>query len=479
MKKGISLIVIPLMAMMMFHANAQEVKNGSFENWVKKVLYEIPDGYFTSGMQLSMMGAPSNVTKSTDKQSGSYAIKLETVKTGEDTIPGIIIAGKPENSQLGGIPFSEKPTSLDGYVKYNVKPGDTAGLICLFLFQGNIIGVGAKQVTGIQPVYTSFSIPITFFIPMVNPDTLVLIASSSALDGMKIPGSVVLLDHLQFIGTTSQLPNNDFENWTEVSFEEPEGWLSANAFSPDPNIVSVTKTTDYQQGNYAAKITNISIMSGEILGFLTNGTIGENGPLGGMPVFNNPDKVKFYYKYIPNGPDTAVFFTVLTKWDNSLGISVNVEQKQIKLPPTPNYTYFEVSYDYNQTPSADTLNITFGSGNFIDQGNYVGLGSALYIDNVTVTYKSSSVEDYLAGNAINIYPNPASDKITIDIRDLFKGEVNISMTDQAGRIVLNKTISVDDDGVVKDIDISSLEAGIYLVTVQSEKYRKIQKITVR
>jgi hypothetical protein len=146
---------------------------------------------------------------------------------------------------------------------------------------------------------------------------------------MKIPEALYCL-----ITTFIALPLNypiTILKLTEVSLKAEGGYLPM-PFHLTQYSFSY-KTTDYQQGNYAAKITNISIMSGEILGFLTNGTIGENGPLGGMPVFNNPDKVKFYYKYIPNGPDTAVFFSVLTKWDNSLGISVNVEQKQIKLPP--------------------------------------------------------------------------------------------------------------------------------------------------
>lgn len=479
MKKFKTPAILLCLIALVFHLNAQSVYNGNFENWTKKVLYEYPTGYFMSGLQLAAMGAPSNVTKTTDKQSGNYAIKMETVVFGNDTIAGAIIAGKPGNFGLTGIPFTERPTSLDGYAKYNIKPGDSAAIMVIFLFQGNIIGAGSKEVSGIQPTYTQFSIPIIFWVPLVNPDTMIMLASSSSLNGTKIPGSVVLLDHLQFIGSTGQLPNNDFEVWEEVSYEEPDGWLSANMYSVDPTQPSVTKTTDCQNGNYAVKITNVEIFGGGYMGFLTNGNVGDDGPFGGMPVFNNPDKIKFYYKYIPNGPDTAIFFTQLFKWDNSLNISVSVETKQIKLPPTPNYTFYEVSFDYNLTPSADTMNISFASGNLLEPGNYIGKGSSLYVDNITVTYKSSSVEDYLFGSAINVYPNPCSDKLRIDIRDLFLGNVCVTITDQTGKTVLTKNFQVDVGGQTEEIDISGLNAGNYVVSILSSKYRKIRKITIK
>jgi len=461
---------------------AQTLKNGNFENWTKKVLYENPNGFFTSNMQLSMMAHAPNVTKTTDKQSGTYAIKLQTTATVEgDTIPGLIMTGNPGGGGFmgGGIPYSQRPTSLDGYAKYNIKTGDTAAILLIFLFQGNIIGFGGTSFSGITTNYTQFSAPITFFVPVVMPDTAVIIISSSSLDGYKGPGSTILFDHLTFTGSTLAFPNGDFENWTEMSFDEPDGWLTSNAYLTDPSNPSVSKSTEAQNGSFAAKIVNSIIISGDTLSFLTNGQIGDDGPEGGMPVFNNPDKVKFYYKYIPVGPDTALFLAKLSKFDSSLGVSNSVEEIVEKLSPTSNYTYFETTFKFNQTPSADTLLLAFAAGNVMDETKYKGLGSALFIDNISITYQSSNLEEFLFGSSLNVYPNPTTDYLNIEMKDLFYGHAQISICDLGGKKLLVKNMNIPDNGLIETIDLNHFMPGYYLIEIQTEKYHNIQKFEVR
>jgi len=478
MKKGLQFLIVALV----FNAGismAQPVVNGGFENWSKKVLYETPNGYTTSNAQLSMMKQPPNVTKTADKQAGNFAVKLQTVAFDGDTIPGMLIAGSfGSGSFMGGVPYNQRPTGLTGYAKHNVKTGDTAGIVVIFMFQGNLIGYSFQQFTGIGATYTQFTTPVTFFIP-VNPDTMVMIVTSSSMDNSPAVGSTLMLDNLSFTGATKAIPNGSFENWTELSFEDPDGWLSSNFFSADPAFPAVSKSTEAQNGTYSAKITNVVIIDGDTLGFLTNGIIGDDGPAGGMPVFNNPDKVKFYYKYIPVGPDTAVYYSILSKWDSSLNVSVEVEEIQQKLAPSPNFTYFEVPYAYNKVPSADTLSISFGSGNFIDGNNYVGLGSALYIDNITVTYKSTDIEEYIFGSAVSVYPNPASDLVNIELKDVFTGNVNVKIIDVNGKIVYSNQVNVPENGMVEQISLKNLNSGNYMIEFTNNKYRSVKKLQIK
>ncbi len=82
-------------------------------------------------------------------------------------------------------------------------------------------------------------------------------------------------------------------------------------------------------------------------------------------------------------------------------------------------------------------------------------------ENITTTV---SVDDIPADDksGIEVYPNPATDYITIKSDDNKKGEILIS--DITGKIIISIPVSKDES-----IDISFLKNGIYLVGIQTDK----------
>ena len=81
--------------------------------------------------------------------------------------------------------------------------------------------------------------------------------------------------------------------------EEPDDWFTSNVLSLAMGEASVTKSTDSYEGTYAIRIENKMNFYEDTLGFITNGTMGEDNPIGGMPIDSTPDKVTGYYKYMP------------------------------------------------------------------------------------------------------------------------------------------------------------------------------------
>ena len=71
-------------------AFAQTVPNGGFENWTPDT-YNDPQYYLTSNAQNILAMLPANVTRVTDPQQGTYALRMTTVTNGIYTSFGFFI----------------------------------------------------------------------------------------------------------------------------------------------------------------------------------------------------------------------------------------------------------------------------------------------------------------------------------------------------------------------------------------------------
>lgn len=443
-----------------FNLQGQSISNSGFEDWSTIQYYEDPDGYTTTNVITYFGGDGPNVTKSTDSYSGSYALRLETINSADGIIEGAAFIGQPGGGTFtGGIPYDERPDSLTGYVKYDVAENDTAYVAAVFKKFGVPIGISFGQFTGVQSEYIYFSVQVEWLVPIISPDTLAIALISSSIFTEPIAGNVLYVDNVAFVGPGDPFPNGDFENWTELSAEEPDNWQSSNIFSLPVSSASVNKTTDSHSGNYAVTVES-QPTNWDTLGFITNGNLDEDGPTGGMPVEDIPAILSGYYKYYPTGPDTAVGRLVLYHYNNSTGETDVLDTASLKLPAADNYTYFELEVDYYSLPEPDTVNIAFGSGNIENPGAYIGMGSTLYLDDLNITYKPSivSVNDHLSSPDVKVYPNPVRETLNFELINALRGPVKLEIYNSNGKLVISRT---DRNSSELSVKVSSLSPGIY------------------
>jgi hypothetical protein len=439
----------------------QSIPNSGFETWEQQTYYEEPAQYSTSNLNTYLAAQTANVTKTTDSYSGNFASKCESISTFGGDISGAMFIGTPGESMInGGVPFNERPDSLNGFAKYNINTLDTASIIVLFKIGGQPIGFCFVQFIGGQTEWDGFSEPITWLFPVVSPDTIAVVIVSSSFFAGPSPGSTIMLDSLHFIGTNLPFPNGDFEDWNEVATEEPNNWFSSNLFTFSSGL-SVTKTEDSFEGAFAAKLETKLTMFNDTMAVLTNGQFGDNGPYGGLPVSNTPDKLTGYYKYIPVGPDTALVGLTLFRYDDNTGITSKLEEAFIQLLPANEYTPFEVPVIYDQYPLPDTVNIAISASNITD-GVYNGLGSTLYIDAMEISYKPppTGIMDKLSKDEFKVYPNPATENLNFEFTEAFQNDVNVSILNILGKTVLQETISASRSQSFR-LDVSRFESGIY------------------
>ncbi len=75
-------------------------------------------------------------------------------------------------------------------------------------------------------------------------------------------------------------------------------------------------------------------------------------------------------------------------------------------------------------------------------------------------------------NSINLYPNPATNQISLDLTSV-ESSVNIRVMDISGRIVMEQLNQ--NPGIVKNFEISSLESGLYFMVLNNGATQEIKK----
>ena len=124
-----------------------------------------------------------------------------------------------------------------------------------------------------------------------------------------------------------------------------------------------------------------------------------------------------------------------------------------------------LSWEFDWTAPAESS----GEANFygafnITNGNGSTSGDTIMLSILTIKEFTTNIPDILGGGLkISLYPNPASDFVTIDVDNSILGS-SYHVIDHAGRQILTGKISA----VITTVDISQLEKGMYFIQVGSQ-----------
>jgi hypothetical protein len=100
-------------------------------------------------------------------------------------------------------------------------------------------------------------------------------------------------------------------------------------------------------------------------------------------------------------------------------------------------------------------------------------------------YSSSAIDAQLSADdngfissKINIYPNPATDKINISLNLNTNSDIEITLFNSIGNNVFT-TLLKDKKQVIKTIDVENMNKGIYFLEIKSESNKTIKKIIIK
>lgn len=107
-------------------------------------------------------------------------------------------------------------------------------------------------------------------------------------------------------------------------------------------------------------------------------------------------------------------------------------------------------------------------------GIYFDFNEAVMTNTATTTIEAAASADKFENNLFTIYPNPASGNVNIAVSNL-SGEAQVSVTDVLGKTVLNSTVSEANT----NLDVSSLKAGVYFITLKAQDKSTTKKVVIK
>jgi hypothetical protein len=251
----------------------------------------------------------------------------------------------------------------------------------------------------------------------------------------------------------------------------------------------VTKSTDAHSGAFAAKLTNTTFTGQNgasivqegvlVLGTKLSGRAYYNDyPIGGLPSTTRPVQFQFFYKLTGPASDVAVATVLLTKKSATGGLPDIIGGGTLTLTPT-NGSYVGVSADipYSSTTTPDSVRMQFSSGTSAT----LAAGSVLLIDDVSLIGGALPVRADAGTQAqFTVSPNPSpAGRFRLSAPDQpALASAPYAVLDLTGRVVAQQP-ALAVPSPIRDIDLSNLSTGIYLLRVDSKQGALVRQLVVK
>lgn len=280
------------------------------------------------------------------------------------------------------------------------------------------------------------------------------------------------------IKTNAQIPNSGFENWkTHGNCIEAIGWNSTNLVDTLGSYFPVTRSTDHYPesiGSYSIRLANdTSLLKNPIpnsylgWGFAWNINIYTEEPAPAFPISGHPNSFTGYYKCFPINVDTMTISLMLYKNRSSVASATLSSVSTVS-----EWTSFNVPISsYVDADSALILLACQYQGKNHPNGN-----SVLYVDNLNFDDLITSLPELNDKKVFfNLFPNPASDIVTLEINKTSNEKLISNIYSNTGVLVRTEILKQNQ----QQFNINDLSNGIYMVEIKSKGLIEKQKLIIQ
>lgn len=348
-----------------------------------------------------------------------------------------------------------------------------------------------------------------------NPDTLEMYAKDSLIPSVFVKGKPASV-HLN-VWNTNQ--SGSFIGDLDLSLYNLDGTWAANI---DQKLgLNLPKNSYYVKG-LTFTTANVTVKPGTYLLALTRlDTMTSNWWLVGSTYYQNPIKVNVQApalspdKYEVNDTTSTAYNLSLSFSSNSASVKTTgsnfhtgSDQDYYKavLPTGFDYTITARLQDMYSSNDGNTYTVDAGFSYSIDNGanwfgsyddvmpsaikvkkggtiifhctpNFTGSTGTYELDLALTRTVTSGIENAVANNKIEIYPNPAHSMINIDLSQLSENPEQISLINMQGQQIMNITSGLGQKNI--PISVSNLAQGIYIVKIQTQKENITKEIMIK
>jgi len=265
------------------------------------------------------------------------------------------------------------------------------------------------------------------------------------------------------------IPNRDFENWyIDTLYENTNEWETPFDEFFSPEILTIEKSVDAENGNLSVKLSNDTIWNEDDMqldstfGYVIQGMFGDNGPESGVVYTTDFDSITGWYKNEMVGNDSAIiviskFSTTDTTFDAFTIGGVNA-------------TWTRFSFPVSAVSGAlEEVLVAFVStdADIIDNGIIFNPNSWIMFDNVAFTHPTTtpdpipdnSFEDWYAESfedaenwwSFNYYSHLAGENLQVTkTTDAYSGDYAMRITTEHIVLEVDDTIGVVSNSQIGD-----------------------------
>ena len=316
--------------------------------------------------------------------------------------------------------------------------------------------------SGEQDTYT-FTTPLT----IVTSGNYTLTVSTALPGDQNTSNDDVVMN----IFVTTEATQLDFVETFETNGFPPASWAIEN---PDSDI-TWTERTGVPGSDGNATVTS----------FIDNYT------------YNAPDELDMFVTEIFDLTSASSAFLSFdlakAQYSTTLFDSMRVEVS-IDCGATYDVVYDKTDLDLSTVPGYVTTNWTPAAANdwrneSIDLASYLGenvivqfvnvngYGNSTYVDNINVT-GVLGVEENILSEAISLYPNPATNQVTVATNNLVFDTLEVTLVNSLGQRIQSLDGSNAQTENTISFDVSNLASGLYFVTIKADDTSVTKKLLV-
>ncbi len=189
---------------------------------------------------------------------------------------------------------------------------------------------------------------------------------------------------------------------------------------------------------------------------------------------------------LPYRAETTCPWTIRLSDENKTAISFSFDHFDLaegdvveiySAPMIQNTSTLLHRFDMNNTPSGtykhggNTLQIRFNADNYAE-----GTGFILSYDG----YEGTGINQRNSGlNEMAVYPNPATDKLNIELKADQAGMITFQVLDLTGRVITTETVNHTGGALKHATSVNGLASGLYFMKVSNEKGDVTHKFIVK
>ena len=300
---------------------------------------------------------------------------------------------------------------------------------------------------------------------------------------MKMQKVIWLVFSVISFSSFAQIPNSDFEVWENYidnldgcayvsnTYQKPDFWVGSLPKRCETYSFSIAKVNESYPagtGQYCMKVQP-DVANG-VRGIATSSDVADpminQIPQPTFALNSRPEKLKFYYKYLPNSGDTLLVRIYFYKNGDVINEAYIGTNETVSA-----WTEAEVPISYSTPETPDSATIYFLVGIYSQHSE-----SVLYVDNLSFEGNVNSVaKNNLLNDELKIFTNPANDQFTIRLNNMNSEKKTICIYNLTGNLVQR----IQMNNIDQSIDTRLLSSGIYLLEFQCNDQKIVKRLIIR